>query len=259
MSEIVKFDPKLVRTTVSKEIEMMQASKFVNLPDNYKETVFMAVEKLSSLKGIDQVPPIEVSKALVNMFTNRLDYTKNHCYFFVADSKESPTGKGLRYDWQYQGLIYVAKEQCGVLRVTPVLISEGDVYESHYQEGAYIVDKHIPTFGDKITGGYCVVEFNDGYKQIRHFTRAELDKRRGASKSPNGNFWHWEREMFEKTLVNGTLRRIIETSPDTRVDESFYTERPIEIEHREVVDAEVIVQDEPQPIKEPQQQSFKLE
>lgn len=262
MSEIVKFNPSSVSATrdlVSKQIEQMQASKFVNLPDNFKESVFFAMDKLSSIYEIEKVQVSDISKTLINMFDNRLDFRKNHCYFFVQNDKNSPTGKSLRFGWQYQGKIHVAKEQCGVSRVTPVLVSEGDEFISHYQDGAFIIDKHVPTFGDKITGGYCVVEFNDGYKLIRYYTRAELDKRRGASKAPKGNFWAWEREMFEKTLINATIKRIIETSSDTRVDDSFYQDEPINIDQREVVDAEIIVQDEPEPTKEPQQQSFKLE
>ena len=130
--------------------------------------------------------------------------------------------------------------------VTPVLVSEEDEFETHYQEGALIIDKHMPTFGENIIGGYCVVLFNDGNKLIRYYTRAELDKRRNASKAPKGNFWAWEREMFEKTLINATVKRIVETSSNTTVDESFYEDNEPLKEHREVVDAEIIEQGEPE-------------
>ena len=37
MSEITKFEPASIRTEIVKQMEMMQASKFINLPENYKE------------------------------------------------------------------------------------------------------------------------------------------------------------------------------------------------------------------------------
>lgn len=251
-NQIVKFNPASVRLEVSKQMEQMQTTKFVQLPDNYKESVFFAMDKLASLYEIEKVPTAEISKTLINMFSNKLDFRKNHCYFFVQNDKNSPTGKGLRFGWQYQGLIHVAKEQCNVQDVTPVLVSEEDEFETHYQEGALIIDKHIPTFGEKIIGGYCVVLFNDGSKLIRYYTRAELDKRRNASKAPKGNFWAWEREMFEKTLINATVKRIVETSSNTTVDDSFYEDN--EKEHREVVDAEIIEQGEPEEVEQQQEQ-----
>ena len=252
-NQIVRFNPSSVRQEVVKQMEQMQTSKFVQLPENYKESVFFAMDKLTSLYDIEKVPSSDISKTLINMFSNKLDFRKNHCYFFVQNDKNSPTGKGLRFGWQYQGLIHVAKEQCDVFDVTPVLVSEEDEFETHYQNGALIIDKHIPKFSGKIIGGYCVVEFKGGYNLIRYYTREELDKRRNASKSPKGNFWAWEREMFEKTLINATVKRIVETSSNTTVDESFYQDNETHKEHREVVDAEIVEQGEPEEIEQPQQ------
>ena len=246
-NQIAKFNPSGIRAEVVKQMEAMQTSKFVQLPENYKESVFFAMDKLAGLYQIEQVPASDISKTLINMFSNKLDFRKNHCYFFVQNDKN--TGKSLRFGWQYQGLIHVAKEQCNVFDVIPVLVSEEDEFEAHYEHGAFIIDKHIPTFGEKIIGGYCVVEFNDGRRLIRYYTRAELDKRRSASKAPKGNLWAWEREMFEKTLINATVKRIVETSSDTTVDESFYEDREPK-EHREVEDAEIILQGEPEPIQQ---------
>lgn len=266
-NQVVKFNPSTVRGEVIKQMEQMQQHKFVDLPENYKESAFFALEKLASLDFIEQVPPSDITKTLINMFSNKLDFRKNHCYFFVQNDKNSHTGKSLRFGWQYQGLIHVAKEQCEVVDVTPVLVGKDDEFETHYENGALIIDKHIPTFEGEIKGGYCVVEFNHGGRIIRYYTRAELDKRRGASKSPKGSFWAWEREMFEKTLINATVKRIVETSSNSTVDESFYDDDQHKT-GREVEDAEIIQQDEPKAIppqedqqhikQEPQSNLFKL-
>lgn len=237
-TQIARFEPQNVRTEVVKQMEAMQASKFVKLPEDYKEGVFFAIDKLVSLDDIDKVPAANITKALISMFSNKLDYRKNHCYFFVQNDKN--TGKSLRFGWQYQGLISVAKETCGVADVRPVLVFEGDTFATHYEYGALIIDKHIPTFEGELKGGYCVVVFENKEMLVKYYPKALLDQRRDKSMAKSGKFWAWEREMYEKTLINATLKRLIETSSDTE-KEGLDNELP---EHREVEDA-VIIQSEP--------------
>ena len=255
-TSITKFEAKTIRNEVVKQMEAMQNEKFVKLPENYKESAFFALEKMASLPDIDKVPAIGITKALIGMFSNNLDYRKNHCYFFVQNDKN--TGKSLRFGWQYQGLISVAKSQCNVHEVIPVLVYEDDTFKTHYQDGALIIDEHTSTFEGKIKGGYCVVDFQDKRKLIKYYTKSELDKRRDKSMAKNGQFWNWEREMYEKTLINATLKRIIETSGDVSAD-NLYSE-PDTVEPRQVVDAEIITQDEPEEVvTKTQEPKFRLE
>lgn len=240
-TSITKFEPKNVRNEVVRQMEAMQNEKFIELPKNYKESAFFAIEKMASLPDIERVPAIGITKALIGMFSNNLDFRKNHCYFFVQNDKN--TGKSLRFGWQYQGLISVAKSQCNVHEVIPVLVYEDDTFKTHYQDGALIIDEHTSTFDGKIKGGYCVVDFQDKRKLIKYYTKQELDKRRDKSTAKNGQFWNWEREMYEKTLINATLKRIIETSGDVSAD-NLYSE-PDTVEARQVVDAEIVIQGEP--------------
>ena len=86
-NQVVKFNPASVRLEVAKQMEQMQTSKFVQLPENYKESVFFAMDKLSSLYEIEKVPSTEISKTLINMFSNKLDFRKNHCYFSCKTTK----------------------------------------------------------------------------------------------------------------------------------------------------------------------------
>ena len=250
-TQVARFNPQTIRNEVVKQMEQMQANKFISLPENYKESAFFAIEKMANLESIDKVPSINISKALISMFSNKLDFRKNHCYFFVQNDKN--TGKSLRFGWQYQGLISVAKATCGVLDVVPVLVYENDQFLSSYDFGELIIDKHSPTFEGKIIGGYCVVKYQDGSKSAKYYTRAELDKRRDKSMAKNGQFWTWEREMYEKTLINATLKRIIETSSETAI-EGLYDEPEVQ-QPRQVVDinAEVIEQGEPEEIETVQQ------
>ena len=238
---IARFEPTTVRQEVVKQMEAMQTAKFVKLPENYKESAFFAIEKLSNLQDIERVPAIGITKALISMFSNKLDFQKNHCYFFVQNDKN--TGKSLRFGWQYQGLVSVAKQTCGVVDVTPVLVFEEDTFTTHYQEGALIIDEHIPKFEGTLKGGYCVVTFENNAKLIKYYPKTLLEQRRNKSMAKDGKFWAWEREMYEKTLINATLKRLIETNGEA--SEGLYDEQP-ETEQRNIEDAEVIPQGEPE-------------
>lgn len=253
-NKMTKWEPQTVRGEVVKQMEAMQASKFIALPENYKQSAFFAIEKLANLQDIEKVPPMGVTKALISMFNNKLDFQKNHCYFFVQNDKNSETGKSLRFGWQYQGLMFVAKDQCDVLDVIPVLVHERDEIEMHYVNGDLIIQKHKPTFEGNVIGGYCVVKYEFGETQIKYYTRAELDKRREKSMAKNGQFWNWEREMYEKTLINAVLKRIIETSANVQA-ENLYAE-PETAEARKTIEVEVIPQPEPQ--TEPEQGKIKI-
>lgn len=248
-NQVATYEPVKVRTEVIKQMESMATSKFVSLPESYKESVFFAMEKLSELKDIELVPSISVTKAFLKMFSNKLDYQKNHCYFFVQNDKNSPTGKSLRFGWQYQGLSFVAKNVCDVKEITPVLVHENDVLKKHYVNGTLVIENHEPTFEGNVIGGYCVVEMNNGDVRPKYFTRAELDQRRDKSMAKNGSFWAWEREMFEKTLINATVKRVIEMHTDTDKEDLYAEPETIDTDYRDV-SHEILTQKEPLLIEE---------
>lgn len=245
-NQVQVYEPVKVRTDVVKQLESMAASKFISLPESYKESVYFAIEKLSAMKEIEQVPSVSVTKAFLKMFRNKLDFEKNHCYFFVQNDKDSPTGKSLRFGWQYQGLVFVAKNVCEVKEITPVLVHEFDVFEKHFENGILVIDKHEPTFEGNIVAGYCVVAMNNGDFRPKYYTKSELDHRRDKSQAKNGNFWAWEREMYEKTLINATVKRVIEMHPNTDKDDLYAEPETIGINHREVFEKEVLDQKEPE-------------
>lgn len=244
-NQVATYNPVSVRTEVIKQMESMATSKFVSLPESYKESVFFAMEKLSTLDDIDKVPSVSVTKAFLKMFRNRLDFEKNHCYFFVQNDKESPTGKSLRFGWQYQGLVFVAKNVCEAKEITPVLVHEKDIFRKSYVNGTLVIHEHEPTFEGEIIGGYCVVEMNNGDFRPKFYTKAELDQRREKSKAKSGNFWAWEREMYEKTLINATVKRVIEMHTDTDKEDLYAEPETIDVEHREVFEKEIISQKDP--------------
>jgi hypothetical protein len=60
----------------------------------------------------------------------------------------------------------------------------------------------------------------------------------------NGNFWAWEREMYEKTLINATIKRIIETHTDTDKEDLYSEPETIDVAYRDVTEAKVLLQNE---------------
>jgi recombinational DNA repair protein RecT len=222
-----KFDIIKMREQVITGITKMLENKMLVAPSNYKEEIFFTFQKLADLKDIDKCDVKNVCNEIAKIFRNDLAITKNHCALMVINSKNSQTGKALSMRWQYQGLLYVAKTKCGVKRVSPVLVFENDKFSARYIDGVLKIE-HEPNFANSgsVIGGYCVVE--NGDIESRYYTIEELNKRRGKSQKQaiweggriaayqESNFWQdWEREMYEKTLVNATLKRIIETSGTT--------------------------------------------
>lgn len=258
-NQVATYNPATVRADVVKQLESMASSKFVNLPDSYKESVYFAMEKLSLLDDVDKVPSVAITKAFLKMFRNKLDFEKNHCYFFVENNKNSATGKNLRFGWQYQGLVFVAKNVCDVKEITPVLVHKEDVFEKSYVNGTLVIHKHEPTFEGEIIGGYCVIEMNNGDFRPKYYTKAELDQRRDKSKAKSGSFWAWEREMYEKTLINATVKRVIEMHTDTDKEDLYAEPETIDVEHREVFEKEIIDQAEPVLIAEATEKPKKVQ
>lgn len=259
--QVAKFDPKQVRADVVSQLQKTMEAGFANLPKDYKISAMFAIEAMSNLDDIDRVQTTDITKALISMFHDGLDFRKKHVYFFVQNDKNSTTKKSLRYGMQYQGKEFIAKQQAGVYRITPVLVHEGDIFETHYENGVLIIDKHVPMFEGEIKGGYCVVEFEDKFMDIKYYPKSQLDKRRDKSRNPKGHFWDWEREMYEKTLINAVVDRIIETSANVSIDpEALYADRDLEFTTGRVVeDVEIIEQDEPTEIAQPKQQATYVE
>lgn len=68
-NQVAVYEPSKVRSEVIKQMESMSASKFVSLPESFKESVFFAMEKLSTMKDVELVPSISVTKAFLKMFS----------------------------------------------------------------------------------------------------------------------------------------------------------------------------------------------
>ena len=264
------FSIEKLRGQVISNLEIMIKEKMLTAPPDYKEEIFFAFQTMAELPDIDKCTAKDICNEMVRkVFRKGLCITKNHYAMMVINSKKSPTGKTLSIREQYQGLEFEAIRDCNVLRVTSVLVYENDEFDADIVEGILKVNKHKPNFKNQgeLIGGYCVVVYDTDVVQTRYYPKAELDKRRAKSQEetlwenrmPVGKvesrFWReWDREMYEKTLINATLKRIIETSPNTVKDDYDEPENDVKQTNR-YVDIDITPQQDP---SEPQNQTSEI-
>jgi recombinational DNA repair protein RecT len=254
------FSIEKLRGQVLSNLEIMIKEKMLSAPPDYKEEIFFAFQIMAELPDIEKCTAKDICNEMVRkVFRKGLCVSKNHCAMMVMNSRKSPTGKALSIRDQYQGLEFVAKRDCGVIRSTPVLVYENDNFDYEYINGIIRINIHKPPLTDRgnLIGGYCIVEYQNNNIQPRWYDKKELDSRRNKSQEetvwenrmPVGKtesrFWReWEREMYEKTLINATLKRIIETSPNTIKDEYDEQENDVKQTNR-YVDINITPQNDP--------------
>lgn len=111
------------------------------------------------------------------------------------------------YQPMVHGVIKRLRELGGVFQIVCNLVYENDVYEENEADPESLVHKS-PGFGKPrgdVVGGYVI--FRDDQKRIMHFekmSRADFDRVRQASKSPNSPAW---RQWFEEMCRKAVLRR----------------------------------------------------
>lgn len=258
------FSIEKLRGQVISNITAMIENKMLTAPTNYKEEIFFAFQMMADLPDIDKCEVKNICNEMAKIFRKGLCVTKKHCAMMVIKSKNSPTGKSLSVRDQYQGKEFIAKRDCGVVRVTPILRYQTDKFSSKYENGILKIE-HEPAFmdGDEIIGGYCIVEYDNGKIEPRYYTKSELDKRRKKSQEETvwenrvavgkveSRFWReWDREMYEKTLINATLTRIIDTSPDTIKEDDEEDENDVRQTNR-YVDIDITPQSDPMAQQKP--------
>lgn len=156
------------------------------------------------------------------------------------------------YQPMVHGVIKRLREMGGVFQIVCNLVYANDVYEENEADPDSLVHRS-PGFGQDrgaIVGGYVI--FRDQHRRVMHFekmSRADFDKVRQASKSPNSPAWKvWEPEMFRKAVLrrgskylsinNDRIRTLIE-----RTDTMFDLNAPPAIERVDPFSGRVIDHD----------------
>lgn len=156
------------------------------------------------------------------------------------------------YQPMVHGVIKRLRELGGVFQIVCNLVYENDTYEENEADPDSLVHKS-PGFGKprgEIVGGYVI--FRDDQKRVMHFekmSKADFDRVRQASKSPNSPAWtKWMEEMCRKAVLrrgskylstnNDKIRALIE-----RTDAMFDMNQPRQVERSNPFGGTVIAQE----------------
>lgn len=105
----------------------------------------------------------------------------------------------------YKGMIDLARRSGHIESIYAHAVYENDEFE--YELGLNPTLRHVPTMSqDKGTyiGSYAVAHFKDGGYQMEFMPKAEIEKRKSASRGANSKFSPWNNyyeEMANKTVI----------------------------------------------------------
>ncbi|MEK4760795.1 recombination protein RecT [Viridibacillus sp. FSL E2-0187] len=105
----------------------------------------------------------------------------------------------------YKGMIDLARRSGHIQSIYAHAVYENDTFD--YELGLEPKLKHIPTMSqDKgaFIGAYAAAHFKDGGHQFEFMSKADIEKRKGRSKSANSSYSPWSsdyEEMAKKTVV----------------------------------------------------------
>ncbi len=105
----------------------------------------------------------------------------------------------------YKGMIDLARRSGHIESIYAHAVYENDEFE--YELGLNPTLKHVPTMSqDKgaYLGSYAVAHFKDGGYQMEFMPKAEIEKRKSASRGANSQYSPWNNyyeEMANKTVI----------------------------------------------------------
>lgn len=154
----------------------------------------------------------------VRMVTLGLDAGNNECYAIPYNNKEtgkvelqcSPSAKG------YQKLVLLYSVGKKIIDFSCFTIKEGDTFTVKRTPGNDIWTYEEDVFGSGQRKGYVtIVTFEDGTSKVMTHSLEDIEKRRKASKVPNGPAWtKWYDEMAQAKAIRRHATRISIKLPD---------------------------------------------
>lgn len=162
-----------------------------------------------------------LTSAQLGLVTDRF---LGECYL-LAYNKKGSNLKQVQVQIGYRGLLKLARQSGDISNISAHVVYERDDFE--YVLGDNETLKHIPSLeenrGDMLFV-YAIAKFKDGSIQRAILTKADVIKRRKASKT-GGHIWNeWEEEMWKKTALralckllpmNTNLQNALEVSNQT--------------------------------------------
>ena len=177
-----------------------------------------------------------IANSLMDMATLGLSVQKKQGYFIAYGGK-------CQFQRSYFGNITIAR-RFGLKDIHAEVIYEGDNFVYHIEDGNKVLDKHEQSIAnidnDKIIGAYAVVIMQDGTKMLEVMNMKQIKQswQQGYGyKEGSGTHSKFADQMAKKTVINRTLKQIINTHGDVFVQEA--DERTEDVDRMEQVEADV--------------------
>jgi recombination protein RecT len=224
-------------TSVSDQITKLTNEGGIELPQNY--SVVNALKSawliLSETTTKDNTPVLEactrpsIINGLMKMVTQGLNPSKMQCYFIAYGNK-------LNFQRSYQGSIALAKRVANVKAVNANVIYKNDSYVTMIDPETGIKklvshDQKLENRNDAdILGAYAIVVFNDGTSQLEEMTIQEIIKSwgQGQTKGSSPAHQNFRGEMAKKTVINRSLKTLINSSTDSGLMEDDGEANPMD-------------------------------
>jgi recombination protein RecT len=223
--------------SVSDQITKLTNDGGIELPAQYSVTNALksAWLILSEVTNKDGKPVLEactrpsIINGLMKMVTQGLNPAKMQCYFI-------PYGDKLNFQRSYQGSIALAKRVANVKAVNANVIYKNDSYVTTIDPATGIKklmshEQKLENRNDaEIIGAYAIVLFNDGTSQLEEMTIQEIMKSWGQGQTKGNSPAHqnFKGEMAKKTVINRSLKTLINSSTDSGLMDEDGDGNPIE-------------------------------
>jgi phage RecT family recombinase len=200
---------------------LQQAQDIVNVTSRIDNTegrrlVFNALNRIETMmqeQGIKwkQVNQRKLISALANTALLGLDAEQGEVYPIPYKEKGQVTinlQRGYKGERKIRLLHSINKD---VAYIDAFLVRKGDTFSlDHTPETDTYTFKEANVFGGgEVVGAFGYIKYNDGRLKVHTLTKADLDKRRAASKSPNSPAWtKWTEEMYLAKTIMATCKDV---------------------------------------------------
>ena len=225
--EIATQETASIVDVVSKKVRDLESAKQINFPvdfspENALKTFWLILQSTRDRNGksaLEVCSRDSIVNAMLDMVLQGLSPSKKQCYAIIY-------GKQLQLQRSYFGTQAIAMRVLNAEYISAQTIHKGETFEFDTSAGIKVVTKHVRTLtslGNEIIGAYCVVKMPTyQYTEIMTFDEIKQSWKQSkmnpvsADGKINANSVHgkFTQEMAKKTVINRTLKSLINSSSD---------------------------------------------
>lgn len=240
---------KTMVDNVATKIRELTEKKQINFPADYSpenalKSFWLILQSTKNSQGATAIETCDknsIMNAMLDMCLQGLSPAKKQCYPIIY-------GNQLQLQRSYFGTQAVAYRVLGAKMISAQCIHDGDNFEFDTVDGIKVVTKHkqsLSSLDGKIIGAYCVVKMKDDSVYCEIMTHEQIMQSWKQSKmnpvnqdgSIKNNTVHskFETEMAKKTVINRTLKSLINSSCDNDLVIGAFN-RTTEAEYKEEIE-----------------------